>query len=198
MTAAAEREALRDALLHAVTALKAAAVPFAVTGGYALYAWGGAEPDHDADIIVERTRLDAVAQALSSAGLAIERPPEDWLLKAWWRPEGPPAFVDVIFELAGNPVNAELLARAEPKPVFAVEAPVLPAHDVVRTKLLVLSEHSCDYTALLRAARAVREQVDWSALRRDTATNPYAQGFLDLAERLELTGPTAGTQAGSS
>jgi hypothetical protein len=94
--------------------------------------------------------------------------------------------VDVIYELAGQPVDADLLRRAQARPVYAVEAPVLPAHDVLAGKLIVLSEHSCNFTALLRAARAVREQVDWALLRRETTDNPYAQGFLDLIERLEI------------
>jgi hypothetical protein len=186
MTATAERDSLREAVLQTVTALKAAEIPFAVAGGYALYAWGGAEPDHDGDIVVEATALDAVTTVLTGAGLEIEHPPEDWLLKAWWRRGGPPAFVDLIYELAGRPVDAHLLRRAHPRPVYAVEAPVLPAHDVIAAKLTVLSEHSCDYTALLRAARSVREQIDWKRIRRETAANPYAQGFLDLVERLEL------------
>jgi hypothetical protein len=186
MTAVSARDALREAILQTVTALKAAEIPFAVAGGYALYAWGGAEPDHDADIVVEAATLDAVTTALSEAGLEIEHPPEDWLLKAWWRRNGPPAFVDVIYELAGQPVDADLLRRAQARPVYAVEAPVLPAHDVLAGKLIVLSEHSCNFTALLRAARAVREQVDWALLRRETTDNPYAQGFLDLIERLEI------------
>jgi hypothetical protein len=185
MTAGAQ-DALREAILQTVTALKAAEIPFAVAGGYALYAWGGAEPDHDADIVVEASTLDAVTTSLSEAGLDIEHPPEDWLLKAWWRKHEAPAFVDVIHELAGRPVDADLLRRAQPRPVYAVEAPVLPAHDVIAAKLTVLSEHTCDFTSLLRAVRAVREQVDWPRLRHETVANPYAQGFLDLVERLEV------------
>jgi hypothetical protein len=186
MASGSSRDALREAILQTVTALKSAEVPFAVAGGYALYAWGGAEPDHDADIVVERSNLEAATTVLSGAGLEIERPPEDWLVKAWWRQGVAPAFVDVIYELAGNPVDSGLLRRALPRPVYAVEAPVLPAHDVIAAKLIVLSEHSCDFTALLRAARAVREQVNWRALRQETTTNPYAQGFLDLVDRLEI------------
>ncbi|HVV75441.1 MAG TPA: hypothetical protein VHC43_05340 [Mycobacteriales bacterium] len=177
---------LREALVHAIAALKAAELPFAVAGGYALYAWGSTEPDHDADVVVERRSLDAARLALADAGFDIEQPPEDWLIKAWWRGTGSDAFVDVIFELAGEPVSDDLLRRAQTRLLHAVHAPVLAPHDVIAAKLRVLTEHCCDYTPLLRATRAIREQVDWKQLRRESAANPYAQGFLDLVDRLRL------------
>jgi hypothetical protein len=37
------------------------------------------------------------------------------------------------------------------------------------------------------AVRAVREQVDWAAVRADTAHNDFAAAFLVLTDRLEIT-----------
>lgn len=186
MAADADLDTLRAALANAVTALKAAEVPFAIAGGYALYAFGAPEPDHDADLIVEHRNLDAAVRALAETGFEIDRPQEDWLVKAWWSVDGSRAFVDVIYELAGQPVDTDLLRTARTTLVHAVHAPVLPPQQVITAKLQVLSEHHCDFTPLLQAVRAVREQLDWRLLRRETSDNPYAQGFLDLMERLAL------------
>ena len=38
-----------------------------------------------------------------------------------------------------------------------------------------------------RAVRAVREQVDWAAVRADTAHNAFAAAFLVLTDRLGIT-----------
>ena len=44
-----DREELREALKLVAVALKESGVPFALTGGYAVWARGGPEPDHDVD-----------------------------------------------------------------------------------------------------------------------------------------------------
>ena len=42
---------------------------------------------------------------------------------------------------------------------------------------------------VLPAARAVREQVDWAAVRRATEGHPFAESFLFLTDRLGITAP---------
>jgi hypothetical protein len=61
-----------------------------------------------------------------------------------------------------------------------------PTH-VMTEKLTSLNEHNCDFTALLPAVRAVREQVDWERVRADTADNDFAVAFLYLTDRLGIT-----------
>ncbi len=65
---------------------------------------------------------------------------------------------------------------------------MLAATDLLATKMLALSEHSCDLGKVLPAARALREQVDWKRLREETEQNPFAQSFLYLIEQLGITG----------
>ena len=43
--------------------------------------------------------------------------------------------------------------------------------DVIATKVLSLTEHSVDYATLLVMARALREQIDWGAVRRQPIEN---------------------------
>jgi hypothetical protein len=66
--------------------------------------------------------------------------------------------------------------------------PVLTATDLVVQKLSVLDEHYCDLGQVLPTLRALREQVDWDAVRRQTAGNPFAEVTLLLLERLGVVG----------
>jgi hypothetical protein len=56
--------------------------------------------------------------------------------------------------------------------------------DVLATKLMALHEHELDYTSVLRIARAVREQIDWSLLRARTRGSPFAAAFFVMCEEL--------------
>jgi predicted nucleotidyltransferase len=173
---------LRTALKAAASALKDSEVPFALGGSYALWVHGAPEPTHDVDLVVTDDDADRAAEILGGAGFEIERPPEDWLVKA----ARGDAVVDVLHRLNGVPVDAALLARAKEQDVLGVRIPVQTAHDVMRVKLLALTEHYCDLGAILPSARAVREQVDWAQLRSDCAENDFAAVFILLAERLGI------------
>jgi hypothetical protein len=178
----ADEESLQRTATIVVTALRGAGVPFALTGGCAVYARGGPPTTHDVDVLVcEENARDAV-DALVGAGLTAAEPPEDWLTKAYcgdW-------LVDIIYRPSNRPVTPETLAQAEDLPVGAVRAPVMPATAVMIDKLLVLGPHRCDLSELLPVARALREQVDWRQVAHETAQSPYAEAFLFLAERLRI------------
>jgi hypothetical protein len=167
----------------AVAALRDAGVRFALAGSFAAWARGGPQPGKDLDFMVKPEDADAALAALVEAGMRPERPPEEWLLKAW-RGE---AMVDVIFYPSGLEMTDEVLDRAETFPVLAVDTPVMALEDVLVAKLMALDEHALDYTSLLGIARACREQIDWSSLRRRTESSPYAQAFFALVEGLGLT-----------
>jgi Nucleotidyl transferase of unknown function (DUF2204) len=175
--------ALQDALKRAASVLKARDLVFSVTGSFALWVHGAPEPTHDVDLAVAEQDTEAAADALADAGFTIERPPEDWLFKA--RAEG--ADIDVLHRLNGTPLDREALADAELLDVLGVRMPVMPARTVVVAKLRSLSEHYCDFAALLPAVRAVREQVSWDEVRAQTADNDFAVAFLVLADRLGIT-----------
>ncbi len=108
--------------------------------------------------------------------------PEDWLRKVY---DGD-VLVDLIHRPAELTVTDEMLAGADEMQVGPLAAPVAPATDVLAQKLLVLGSHHCDYTWVLPAARALREQVDWQELDDRTGHSPYAEAFLLLGERLGI------------
>ena len=163
--------------------LKRADVPFALAGGFAGFARGGPEPGHDVDFYLQEDDIPRAQRALDEAGLRLEQPPEDWLVKVY---DGD-AMVDLIFAPKAGPVGVDLLERSTAVEVDSVEMPVLSATDLLVDKLLALDERACDFASLFPLVRAVREQVDWSAVRSRTADNEFAKAFLALCERLSIT-----------
>jgi hypothetical protein len=184
----AEQDELREALKKVAVALKQADVAFALGGGYAGWALGGPEPEHDVDFLVAEQDAERAERALADSELRVEHPPEDWLFKVW---DGD-AMVDVLFRVVGSPLEPALLERAEIHDVLSIHMPVLTATDLLASKMLALSENACDYGKVLPSARALREQVDWPALQRTTEGNPYATACLYLLETLGVSTSTVG------
>lgn len=175
---------LRGALRCAASALKENGPRFALAGSYALWAYGAPEPSHDVDLVVAESDVEAAVATLTNAGFTIERPPEDWLFKA----RIADTLVDILHRLNGIPVDADTLDHAEQHDVLAIRMPVLPPTMVLVQQLRALHEHYCDFARLLPAVRAVRERLDWQAIKTLTADNDYAVAFLVLADRLGLIG----------
>ncbi len=70
--------------------------------------------------------------------------------------------------------------------VLSVEMPVLEATQLVIYKLGSLEEHYCDLAKVLPVLRALREQVDWERVERETAANDFAAAVLFLLRRLGI------------
>jgi hypothetical protein len=175
---------LQDALKRSASALKANGPEFALAGSYALWVYGGPEPDHDVDFVVAETDVEAAAATLQDAGFRVQRTPEDWLFKAC---VGDEFVIDVLHRLNGVPVDKRVIDSAESHDVLAIHMRVLAPTQVVTEKLCSLHEHHCDFATLLPGVRAVRERVDWDQVRAGTAHNDFAQAFLTLTDRLGIT-----------
>jgi hypothetical protein len=177
-----------EALKSVAVALKEESIPFALAGGYAVYALGGSDSRHDADVVIlEEDRLRA-RTVLEGRGMEIADPPEDWLFKVIHGGEQ----VDVIFRLASGPVDEALLERATSLSVDSVVMPVMSATDLLTSKLLVMTEHYCDMGPVLAVIRSLREQVDVGRVDRACADNPFARAALRLARDLSLLPPEDG------
>jgi hypothetical protein len=145
--------------------------------------FGGPEGDHHVDLVVPENAVEQAAEALDAAGFHIERPPEDWLFKAWHQG----VLVGVLHRLVGVPVDHSLVTQAEQHDVLGVRMPVLTPTVVMTTKVLSLSEQYFDLGTLLPGARAVRERIDWAEITAAAADHPYAEAFLFLARRLGIS-----------
>lgn len=174
---------LLGAMKEAAAALRDAEVPFMLAGGIASWARGGPPTEHDVDLMIKPDDVDRTAAVLEHAGFRIERPPEEWLIKAY---DGKGCMVDLIFRPVHMAVDDEMLARADELEVQAVAMLVMSADDLLATKLLALTEHSCDFESVLEVGRALREQIHWAEVRERTSDSPFAKAFFVLAEELGL------------
>jgi hypothetical protein len=181
--------ALEDTLKKAVAAFREAEVPVLLAGSVAVWARGGPESRHDLDFVMREEDAERALQVLTDAGMRPERPPEEWLYKAW---DGD-VLVDLIFRPRGLDVDDEVMARGDDLHVLGITIPVMSIEDVLATKLLALHEQELDYTSVVRVARSVREQVDWRYLRHRTRDSPFAMAFFVLCEELGIL--PEGTQA---
>jgi hypothetical protein len=185
---------MRQTLKSAVAILRDGGVPFVVGGSVASWARGGPEPEHDLDLMLKPEDAERALELLAGSGMRPERPPEDWLVKAW---DGD-VLVDLIFRPLGLEMTDEVLARGDELDVLAVRMPVMSLDDMLTTRLLALDEHDLNYSPLLAIARAVREQIDWELLRDRTGGSPYAKAFLTLVEEMEIAPPATQSPTGRS
>ena len=170
------------AMKHAAAALRDEGIRFALAGGLACWARGGPATDHDVDFLIKPEDAEAAVAALQKAGMRPERPPEDWLLKAYHED----TLVDLIFCPSGGPVTDEMLDRAEEREVMAMRLPVSSLEDVLATKLLALTEQEPDFRPVLEIARTLREQIRWDEVREKTHGSPFAKAFFTLIEELGI------------
>jgi hypothetical protein len=173
---------IEHALKRAAAALRKADIPFLLGGSLASWARGGPETRHDLDLMIKPEDVDRALEALSEAGMRPERPPEEWLVKAW---DGD-TLVDLIYCPKGLPMDDDVIARGEDLSVLGMEIRVMALEDVMATKLMALTEHSLRYEGLLQMARALREQIDWDTVRARTEQSVFARAFFVLLEGLDI------------
>jgi Uncharacterised nucleotidyltransferase len=174
--------AIEHALKRAAAALRRAEVPFLLGGSLASWARGGPETTHDLDLMIRPEDADRALEVLRDEGMEPERPPEDWLVKAW---DGD-TLVDLIFCPKGMPIDDEVLARGEVLSVLGLDIRVMALEDVMVTKLMALNEHAIRYESLLQISRALREQIQWDDVRARTESSPFARAFFVLLEGLDI------------
>jgi hypothetical protein len=174
--------AIEATFKRAVAALDDAGIPFLLGGSLASWAYGGPISRNDLDLMVKPDDAERALEALVDAGMKPERPPEDWLVKAW---DGD-VLVDLIHHPTGFEVTDAVIERAEWRNVAAMEVRVMSVDDVLVSKLRALGEHNLDMAGSLEIARALRERIDWDAVRARTADSAYARAFLTHAQDLDV------------
>jgi len=182
---------LIEAMKAAAAALRDAEVPHLLGGGLAAWARGGPPTEHDVDFFVRPEDAERALTALVEGGMRPERPPEGWLLKAWYED----TLVDLIFDPAGGPITDEHFERAERLEVMAQPLEVASLDDVMITKILAITEMQPDFASVLELARSLREQIDWDFVRERTAHSPFARSFFTLIEELDIV-ESSGTTSG--
>ncbi len=186
-------EEFEATLKRSVAVLRDAEIPFLLGGSLACWARGAPETRHDLDFMIREADAERALEALERVGMRRERPPEEWLVKAW---DGE-ILVDLIHGQSGMDIDEDAFARGEELDVLSMRMPVMVLEDVITTKLHAMTEHSIRYERLLPIARALREQIDWDEVRRRTEGNPFAAAFFVLVEGLGIVpAGSAATRAG--
>src|SRR5437764_6100781 len=97
MAQSPEFQKLIATLKLSVATLREHGIPFALGGGLAAWARGGPVTENDLDLMLKPQDADLALKALASAGMRPERPPEEWLVKAWHGE----VLIDLIFHPSG-------------------------------------------------------------------------------------------------
>jgi hypothetical protein len=169
-------------LKRSAAALRDAGIPFLVAGGVASWVRGGPDTDHDLDFLIKPEDADRALDVLAEAGLRPERPPEEWLYKAF---DGD-VMVDLIFAPAGIDITDDVIARGEEREVEAMTMRVMSSEDLLVSKLMAMTEHSINYRSCLEIARSLREQIDFEDVRERTQGSPFGRAFFVIAEGLGI------------
>ena len=175
-------KAIAETMKTAAAAFREHDIPFMLAGSLASWARGGPETSHDLDFVVKPEDAERALEALEKAGMKPERPPEEWLYKAW---DGD-VLVDIIFQPSGLTPDDDLLSRAERLNVMSMELPVMAIEDVMVTKINALTEHSLRYEGLLEMSRALREQIHWEKVRERANDTPFARAFFVMLDGLGI------------
>jgi hypothetical protein len=175
-------KAIAETMKTAAAAFREREIPFLLAGSLASWARGGPETSHDLDFVVKPEDADRALEALEQAGMKVERPPEEWLYKAW---DGD-VLVDVIFHPAGLRPDDDVMTRGDVLSVMSMEMPVMAIEDVLVTKLNALTAHSLRYEGLLDISRALREQIDFATVRRRARDTPFVRAYFVMLDGLGI------------
>src|SRR3989442_416711 len=118
-------DSICSALRAAVASLRDARIPFVLGGRIAALARSRCEPQNDLDLMVKPEDAERALEALTAAGMRPEKPPEEWLFKAWHHG----VMIDLIFHPAGLEMTDKVIERADTIPVMAIATPVMALED---------------------------------------------------------------------
>jgi hypothetical protein len=175
-------KAIAESMKKAAAAFRSEDIPFLVAGSLASWARGGPETSHDLDFVVKPEDADRALAALEAVGMKTEKPPEEWLYKAW---DGD-VLIDIIFKPSGLRPDDDVMSRGENLNVMSMELPVMAIEDVLATKINALTEHSLRYEGLLEMSRALREQIHWENVRERVEETPFSRAFFVMLDGLGI------------
>ena len=175
-------KAIAESMKKAAGTFRERDIPFLLAGSLASWARGGPETSHDLDFVVKPEDADRALEALEGVGMKAEKPPEEWLYKAW---DGD-VEIDLIFHPAGLRPDDDLMARGETLSVMSMDLPVMTIEDVLVTKLNALNENALRYEGLLDISRALREQIDFGKVRERARDTPFVRAYFVLLDGLGI------------
>ena len=144
--------------------LRAAGVPFAVGGAYAVYAFTGAWRDtKDLDLFLTPRDLKAALDALRAAGYETEVRDRYWLAKA----HRPPYLLDLLFAVRHSTslkVGDHWFATCRPAELLGVQTCLLSPEELIATKVYLGARDRFDGADIVHLIRATHGRIDWEHL----------------------------------
>src|SRR5918996_597647 len=147
----------------ALDALNSSGVRYMLGGALALNAHTGIWRDtKDLDVFVPKEVMSRVLETLEEAGFETEIEDLVWIAKAW-RGE---LFVDVIHASHNGtgPVEESWFAYAKEISILGRQALVIPAEEMILSKIFVVAKDRCDVDDVLHLVFATRGNLDWDRM----------------------------------
>ena len=149
--------------VEALDALGEAGIRYMLGGAAALNAYTGIWRDtKDLDVFVPENTVARVLETLEEAGFETEVTDACWLAKAW---RGD-LFVDVIHgsHNGTGPVDESWLANAREVTILDRRVFVIPAEEMILSKIFVVAKDRCDVDDVLHLIFATRGDLDWNRM----------------------------------
>jgi hypothetical protein len=149
---------------RALGALRAAQIPFAVGGAYALGVHSGIHREtKDLDIFTVPRRAREVLALFSSLGFPSQLVARHWLGKVTWED----AVIDIIFGFRNgiSQVDETWLDHAPEAPLFEMSVPIVAIEEMIWSKAFVMERHRYDGADILHLLRAGSATMDWKRLQ---------------------------------
>ena len=148
---------------EALDALNSSGIRYMLGGALALNAHTGIWRDtKDLDVFVPKELVPRVLETLQEAGFETGVEDPLWLAKAW---RGD-LFADVIHATHNGtgPVRESWFAYAEEISVLGRRVLVVPAEEMILSKIFVLAKDRCDVDDVLHLIFATRGDLDWERI----------------------------------
>jgi hypothetical protein len=148
---------------RALEALNKAEIPYAVAGAFALHEHSGIWRDtKDLDVVLEVAGVPAALSQLQQFGFTTFIEDPVWLAKAYMGG----FFVDLITAL-GNAVlrvDQSWIDRATPVTLFDTHCRILPAEEMIASKLFVSRRERFDGADIAHLVHAKSEKLNWDRI----------------------------------
>jgi hypothetical protein len=148
---------------EALDALDRSGIRYMLGGALALNAHTGIWRDtKDLDVFVPKEVEPRVLEVLEEAGFETEVEDPVWIAKAWRRE----LFVDIIHATHNGTGSVEKswFESAEEISILNRQALVVPAEEMILSKIFVVAKDRCDVDDVLHLVFAARGNLDWDRI----------------------------------
>jgi hypothetical protein len=157
----------REIYKLALDALNAAAVPYVVTGAYAIYEYTGIYRETtDLDLFAAPEHVVPAMRALREAGFRTRLEQAHWLAKG----KTGDLFVDLIFGMGNGLalVDADWYRYSRPAILAARQVRVAPPEELIWHRLFISERHRQDMADVVHLILGTGDRLDWDRIVHKT------------------------------